>query len=57
MKSVEPIDGTFHGDPVYHYLDKDSNLNVMVNKNTKQFISGWSPSDEQRNYILNGGKL
>lgn len=40
MKSVIPMDGTFHGDAVYHYLDNDTGLNVMINKNTKKFISG-----------------
>ena len=57
MKSVTAIDGTFHGDPVYHYLDKNTRLNVMVNKTTKKFISGWKTSEAQCNHIINGGKL
>ena len=41
MKSVKPIDVTFHLEIVYHYLDKENGLNVMVHQKNKKFISGW----------------
>jgi hypothetical protein len=57
MKSVKPKDGTFHGDPVIHYLDETTGLNVMINLETKKFISGWKLEDDQVKNILNRGSL
>lgn len=57
MKSVKPIDVTFHLEIVYHYLDKENGLNVMVHQKNKKFISGWKTSEKQYNHIINEGKL
>ena len=57
MKSVKPIDVTFDLEIVYHYLDKENGLNVMVHQKNKKFISGWKTSEKQYNHIINEGKL
>lgn len=57
MRSAERINGTYHGKEVMHYFNEDTGLNVMINSETKKFISGWLTSQEQRKHILNGGKL
>lgn len=47
MKSTHACFGTYRGRDVYHYYDPRTNLNVMVDRNTNKFISGWRLSDEQ----------
>ena len=47
MKSTHACLGTYRGRDVYHYYDPRTNLNVMVDRNTNKFISGWRLSDEQ----------
>ena len=42
--------GTYRVQPVYHYYNPDTHLNVMVSIKTNKFISGWRLSDDQ---ILN----
>ena len=49
--------GTYHGVPVYHYLDPDTKLNVMIDKSSKRFISAWKLSDEQLENVINRGNL
>ena len=47
--------GTYRGNTVYHYYDPNTKLNVMVDRNTNKFISGWKLSREQQtNMQLNG---
>lgn len=51
MKSTHACLGTYHGkQEVYHYYDPTTNLNVMIDRNTNKFVSGWRLSPEQ---ILN----
>ena len=57
MNSVKPKDGTFHGDPVIHYLDETTGLNVIINKNTKRFVSGWKLRDDQLENLIQRGSL
>ena len=57
MREFKPISGTYHGKEVYHYLDPESGLNVMVDKKTKRFISGWELSKIQKEYVLENGNL
>ena len=57
MREFKPISGTYHNKPVYHYLDVETGLNVMINKETKQFLSGWKLSDKQLEHVLHDGHL
>ena len=45
------------GGDVYHYYDPRTNLNVMVDRNTNKFISGWRLSDEQIINMKNNGNI
>nr|QUS63743.1 hypothetical protein [Haslea silbo]QUS63948.1 hypothetical protein [Haslea silbo] len=57
MKSTHACLGTYRGWAVYHYYDPRTNLNVMVDRNTNKFISGWRLSDEQIINMKNNGNI
>ena len=57
MKSTHACLGTQRGWDVYHYYDPKTNLNVMVDRNTNKFISGWRLSDEQIINMKNNGNI
>ena len=57
IRQFKPISGTYHNKLVYHYLDPETGLNVMINKETKQFLSGWKLSDKQLEHVLHDGHL
>ena len=54
---IESRSGTYHSKEVYHYIDIDSKLNVMVDKNSKRFISAWKLSPRQLEHLLEHGNL
>jgi len=43
---IQKIQGTYRGDPVTHYFEKSTQLNVMVCPNNN-FISGWKLTEPQ----------
>ena len=47
MQSTHACLGTYRGREVYHYYDPKTQLNVMVDRNTNKFISGWRLSEKQ----------
>ena len=49
--------GTYRGKSVYHYYNPDTNLNVMFDRKTNKFISGWKLNDEQLENVINRGSL
>jgi Colicin D len=52
---IQTINGTYRGQPVIHYLNPNSGLNV-ISSPTGQFISGWKLNPEQlQNVIKRGG--
>ena len=53
---VKVIEGTFRGDPVNHYFDPNTKLNVIINSDGK-FISGWKLGEKQIENILKHGGL
>ena len=57
MREFKPRPGTFHGKEVDHYLDPDTGLNVMIDKSSKLFISGWKLNDEQLENVIDRGSL
>ena len=57
MQLAEPINGTYRGIEVTHYVNKDTGLNVIINSETKKFISGWKLEDDQLENVLNRGSL
>lgn len=57
MKDRHACRGTYGGRDVYHYYDPRTNLNVMVDRNTNKFISGWPLSDEQIINMKNNGNI
>lgn len=54
--SVTAIQGTYHKQPVTHYLDPSSGLNVMADR-SGNFISGWRFSPAQRQNVTGHGGL
>lgn len=46
MSEFKPRPVRFHGREVDHYLGPGTGLNVMIDKNSKYFISAWKLSDE-----------
>lgn len=54
---VEPIDGSYHGIPVYHYFNEKTGLNVMIKKDNRTFMSGWKLTEGKIDYMKNGGNL
>ena len=55
MKSTHTCLGTYRGNNVYRSYDPNTKLNVMVDRSTNAFISGWKLSREQQaNMKING---
>ena len=50
------INGTYHKNPVTHYLDPNTGLNVMADP-SGNFISGWKLGSEQLKNVLKHGGL
>ena len=57
MKYTHAYLSTYRGRDVYHYYNPRTNLNVMVDRNTNKFISGWRLSDEQIINMKNNGNI
>jgi hypothetical protein len=53
---VRAIKGTYHKQPVSHFLDSATGLNVMADP-AGNFISGWRLSPAQLQNVLNHGGL
>ena len=56
MKTAQQYCGVYHGDAVINYFNETTKLNVMIKKEDKTFISGWSVNKEQVEYIRKGEK-
>lgn len=54
--STKVIRGTYHGQPVKHYVNPQTGLNV-IKDSSGQFVSGWKLSSAQLKHVLSGGKL
>lgn len=54
--TVTRISGTYRGDPVTHYLDPTTGLNVIVDPDGV-FVSGWKLGPEQLQNVLSHGGL
>jgi hypothetical protein len=50
------IPGTYRGNPVTHYVDPSTGLNV-IRDSSGNFLSGWKLSPHQLNHVLTTGKL
>ena len=57
MRRFKPRPGTYHGIEVNHYLDPNTGLNVMINTQTKRFLSGWKLNEKQLKQVLDHGNL
>ena len=57
MREFKAIAGTYHGTPVDHYLNPNTRLNVMVNRQTGRFWSAWELSETQLEHVLEHGNL
>lgn len=57
MKSTHFCLGTYRGHEVYHYYNPETQLNVMVNRNNKKFISGWRLSPDQITNMERNGNI
>lgn len=53
---INIINGTYRGQPVTHYLNPNSGLNVITSP-SGQFISGWKLNPDQLQNVLNHGGL
>ena len=54
--STKVINGTYHGQPVTHYVNPQTGLNV-VKEASGQFQSGWELSPAQMKHVITTGKL
>lgn len=54
--SARIISGTYHGQPVTHYVDPKTGLNVMKDSNG-QFVSGWKLNPAQLQNVIARGRL
>lgn len=54
--AVTKISGTYRGDPVTHYLDPATGLNVIVDP-SGVFVSGWKLGPQQLQNVLSHGGL
>jgi len=54
--SVSRIAGTYRGNPVTHYLDRSTGVNVIVDP-SGAFVSGWKLGPEQLMNVLKHGGL
>jgi RHS repeat-associated protein len=55
-EGVQVINGTYRGQPVIHYLNPHTGLNV-ISSPTGQFISGWKLNPEQLQNVITRGSL
>jgi hypothetical protein len=53
---VRTITGTYRGNPVTHYLDPSSGLNVVADP-AGNYVSGWRLGAEQLEGVLTTGRL
>ena len=54
--ATQEITGTFRGQPVTHYVNPNTGLNVMKDA-SGNFVSGWKLSPAQLTHVLTTGKL
>ena len=54
--TTKVIEGTYRGDPVRHYLDPRTGLNVVKDVEGN-FVTGWKLSPAQLNHVLTTGAL
>ena len=54
--AVRAIEGTYRGNPVTHYLDPSTGLNVIADPSGR-FVSGWRLGAEQLENVLTSGRL
>jgi hypothetical protein len=54
--STKVIKGTYHGNPVTHYVNPSTGVNVMKDS-AGNFVSGWKLSPAQLKHVLSNGKL
>ena len=54
--AVKTIQGTYRGNPVIHYVNPNTGLNVITGANGT-FISGWKLNSAQLQNVLKRGKL
>ena len=57
MQSTHICLGTYRGREVYHCYDPETRLNVMIDRKTNIFISGWRLSREQADNMKNNGNI
>jgi hypothetical protein len=53
---VRSITGTYRGNPVTHYVDPNTGLNVIADQ-AGNYVSGWRLSAEQLESVLTTGRL
>lgn len=54
--STRVIQGTYRGQPVTHFVDPNTGLNVIRDA-SGNFLSGWKLSPQQLEHVLTSGKL
>lgn len=54
--STKAIQGTYRGQDVTHFINPETGLNVMRDKQGG-FVSGWKLSEAQQKHVLSTGKL
>lgn len=54
--ATEIIQGTYRGNPVHHFYNPKTNLNVIRDENMN-FLSGWKLSAQQQRYVTTTGNL
>jgi hypothetical protein len=54
--NVKVISGTYRGDPVTHYCNENTGVNVISNGDG-DFVSGWKLSPRQLEHVLDHGGL
>ena len=50
------IQGTYRGEPVTHFVDPNTGLNVIQDA-SDNFLSGWKLNPKQLAHVLSSGKL
>lgn len=53
---MKVISGTYRGNPVTHYIDPSTGVNVMADP-TGRYVSGWQLGAEQLEGVLTTGRL
>jgi hypothetical protein len=55
---TQVINGTHRGNQkVWHFFDKNTGLNVMIDMKTGEFISGWKLKPEQISALFRTGNV